>query len=77
MKRVVGSEEMGAVQPLKLGESLMVNVGTARSVGSVQWIKKAVKLKLKIPLCVEKGERIVISRQISGRWRLIGYGIVV
>jgi len=76
MKRVVGSEQMGTVQPLKLGESLMVNVGTARSVGSVQWIKKTVKLKLKIPLCVEKGERIVISRQVSGRWRLIGYGII-
>jgi len=76
MKRVVGSEEMGTVQPLKVGESLMVNVGTARSVGSVESIKRAVKLNLKIPLCVEKGERIVISRQISGRWRLIGYGIV-
>ncbi len=76
MKRVVGSEEMGTVQPLKPGETLMVNVGTARSVGSIESIKKAVKLKLKIPLCVEKRERIVISRQISGRWRLIGYGII-
>lgn len=76
MKRVVGSEEMGDVQPLKLGESLMVNVGTARSIGSVESIKKTVKLRLKIPLCVEKEERIVISRQVSGRWRLIGYGII-
>lgn len=75
MERVVGSETMGAVQPLKLGETLMVNVGTARSVGSVTSIKKTVSLRLKIPLCVEKRERIVISRQISGRWRLIGYGI--
>ncbi len=75
MERVVGSETMGEVQPLKLGETLMVNVGTARSVGSVTSIKKTVSLRLKIPLCVEKGERIVISRQISGRWRLIGYGI--
>lgn len=75
MERVVGSETMGTVQPLKLGENLMVNVGTARSVGSVTSIKKTVSLRLKIPLCVEKRERIVISRQISGRWRLIGYGI--
>jgi translation initiation factor 2 subunit 3 len=75
MERVVGSETMGTVQPLKLGENLMVNVGTARSVGSVTSIKKTVSLRLKIPLCIEKKERIVISRQISGRWRLIGYGI--
>lgn len=77
MKRVVGSEDMNAVKPLKVGESLMVNVGTARSVGPIEKIKKNVKMSLKIPLCVEKGERIVISRQISGRWRLIGYGIIV
>ena len=77
LNRVVGSEEMGTVKPLKVGESLMVNVGTARSVGPIESIKKTVKLKLKIPLCVEKKERIAISRQISERWRLIGYGIVV
>lgn len=76
MKRVVGSEEMGDVRPLKVGESLMVNVGTARSVGSIESVKKVVKLKLKLPLCVEKKERIAISRQVSGRWRLIGYGII-
>ena len=76
MKRVVGSEEMGTVKPLKVGENLMVNVGTARSVGPIASIKKTVRLRLKIPLCVEKRERIVISRQISGRWRLIGYGII-
>jgi len=76
MKRVVGSEDMATVQPLRVGESLMINVGTGRSVGVVKSIKKTVKLQLKIPLCVEKRERIVVSRQISGRWRLIGYGIV-
>lgn len=76
MKRAVGAEDMTAVQPLKVGESIMINVGTGRSVGVVKSIKKTVKLQLKIPLCVEKRERVVISRQISGRWRLIGYGIV-
>ena len=76
MKRAVGSEGMEAIQPLKAGESLMVNAGTGRSVGVVGSVKKHVKMQLKLPVCVEKGERIVVSRQISGRWRLIGYGIV-
>jgi len=77
MQRAVGSEDMATVQPVKIGENLMVNVGTGRSVGVVKSIKKTVKLQLKIPLCVEKRERIVLSRQMAGRWRLIGYGIVI
>ena len=76
MKRAVGSQRMEVVQPLKVGESLMVNVGTGRSVGAVTSIKKNVSMQLKLPVCVEKGERIAISRRIAGRWRLIGYGIV-
>lgn len=75
LERVVGAKELRAVKPVKAGESLMINVGTARSIGTVKEIKKdAIELELKIPVCVEKGERVVISRQIAGRWRLIGYG---
>ncbi len=76
LKRVVGSESMDKVQPIKPDENVMINVGTARSIGTVIQIKKTVNLKLKIPVCVEKGERVVISRQVAGRWRLIGYGII-
>jgi translation initiation factor 2 subunit 3 len=76
LERVVGSEAMAKVEPLRVGESLMINVGTSRSVGVIDQKKKTVRMRLKIPLCVEKGERVVISRQVSGRWRLIGYGIV-
>jgi translation initiation factor 2 subunit 3 len=76
LERVVGSEELGAVTPIKVGEDLMINVGTARSVGTVTSAKKdRIELKLKIPVCVEEKERIVIFRQIARRWRLIGYGI--
>jgi translation initiation factor 2 subunit 3 len=56
----------------------MINVSTARSIGTVCSIKKnRIELKLKIPICIEEKERIVISRQVSGRWRLIGFGSVV
>lgn len=77
LERVVGSEEMKKVSPIKINEELMINVGTARSIGKVVSMKKDnIELKLKIPVCIEKEERIVISRLISGRWRLIGYGSV-
>jgi translation initiation factor 2 subunit 3 len=76
LERVVGSEAMAKVEPLRVGDSLMINVGTSRSVGVIDQKKKTVHMKLKIPLCVEAGERVVLSRQVSGRWRLIGYGIV-
>lgn len=78
LERVVGSEEMKHVAPIKPNEELMVNYGTARMIGTVTAIKKKkIDLKLKMPLCVEKGERVVISRLISGRWRLIGFGSVL
>jgi len=77
LERVVGLDKTAVISPIRIGEDLMINVGTARSIGSVASIKKErVELKLKIPVCVEEKERIVISRQISGRWRLIGFGTI-
>jgi translation initiation factor 2 subunit 3 len=78
LERVVGSEELKAVVPIKINEDLLVNIGTARSVGPVTAMKKdKIELKLKIPVCVEEKERVVVSRQIAGRWRLIGWGQVL
>ena len=55
----------------------MLNVCTTRSVGTVVSVKKNnIELKLKLPVCLEEKERIVISRQVAGRWRLIGFGTV-
>jgi translation initiation factor 2 subunit 3 len=62
-------------EPIKVGEDLLINVGVARSVGSVTSVKKdRIEIKLKIPVCFRKEERIAISRQIGGRWQLVGYG---
>jgi translation initiation factor 2 subunit 3 len=78
LERLVGSAELKAVAPITINEDLMINVSTARSIGTVTSIKKnKMELKLKIPICVEEKERIVISRLVSGRWRLIGYGTIV
>jgi translation initiation factor 2 subunit 3 len=77
LERFVDSKEMGS-KNLRIGENVLINVGTARSVGEVSSSKKnQVEMKLKLPVVVEKGERVVISRQINGRWRLVGYGTVL
>src|SRR5439155_22709426 len=67
LQRVVGSEELKSVLPIKINEDLLINSGTARSIGSVTSIKREkTEMKLKIPICVEQGDRIVISRLIAG-----------
>lgn len=76
LERVVGSKELAVVEPIKVNENLMINVCTTRSVGTVSSVKKNyVEMKLRIPVCLEERERVVISRQIAGRWRLIGFGV--
>jgi translation initiation factor 2 subunit 3 len=78
LERVVGTEEMAAVTGIKPGENLMVNVGTARSLGIVKKVRgNNIEMELRIPICADKEDRVVLSRQILGRWRLIGYGEIV
>ena len=61
------------IEPIKEGEQLMLNIGTTRTVGVVTSVKKQIEMKLKLPICAEKGDRVVISRLVSDRWRLIGW----
>lgn len=78
LKRVVGTKEELEVENIKTNELLMLNVGTATTVGTVTSAREAgAEVKLKLPVCAEKGARIAISRRIGARWRLIGYGIIV
>jgi translation initiation factor 2 subunit 3 len=52
-------------------------VGTAVTVGVVSNTKKdLVETTLKRPVCADVGARIAISRQVGGRWRLIGMGVL-
>ncbi|MFW5991080.1 MAG: translation initiation factor IF-2 subunit gamma [Candidatus Nanoarchaeia archaeon] len=77
LERVVGSKEEKDVEPIKKGETLMLNVNTAATVGVVTSISKNfVECKLKLPVCAEAGSRVTISRLIGSRFRLIGYGII-
>ncbi|MEA1904269.1 MAG: translation initiation factor IF-2 subunit gamma [Candidatus Hadarchaeota archaeon] len=77
LERVVGTAKELEVKPLTTRESLMINVGTATTVGTITSARGSeADLKLKLPICAEEGTRAAISRQIEGRWRLIGYGII-
>lgn len=73
LERIVGSKQELKVEPIKLKEPLMLNVNSAATVGFVTELKKDLfHIKLKIPVCCSKDDRITISRNLAGRWRLIG-----
>ncbi|MBI2147680.1 translation initiation factor IF-2 subunit gamma [Candidatus Woesearchaeota archaeon] len=77
LERVVGAKESLDVEPIKMGEPLMLNVNAAATVGMVTSLgKNKCTCKLKLPICAEKGARVTISRRIANRFRLIGYGIL-
>jgi translation initiation factor 2 subunit 3 len=63
------------VAQIAKGERLLLNVGTAKTMGHVSDIKKKnLEASLSIPVCALPGDRVAISRNIGGRWRLIGVG---
>src|SRR3989338_1139286 len=74
---VVGAKEKLKLSPFKQYEPLMLNVGTATTVGIVQSSGKKMRLKLRRPVCADKGTKVAIARQIQNRWHLIGYGVVL
>jgi len=74
---VIGTKERLKIEPFKQYEQLMLNVGTATTVGIVQGAGKTMKLNLKLPVCTRKGDKVAIARQVQSRWHLIGYGIVL
>jgi len=77
LERVVGSQEELKVEPIKMGEVLMLNVNSAATVGQViDMSKNTVICKLRLPVCAELEARVSISRRVGTRFRLIGYGII-
>ena len=75
--RAIGTKELKEVENVRAGEALLLDVGTTITAGSVASMKgETVTLKLSRPVCVEVGARVAISRKITGRWRLIGYGTI-
>ena len=77
LERVVGTKEQTKVKQINLNETLMLHVGSAINLGKVIAAKpNSIKVKLTRPICAIDGTRVAISRKITTRWRLIGYGLI-
>jgi translation initiation factor 2 subunit 3 len=78
LERVVGTKELQKVEKINPDEALLLHIGSAVNVGKVIAIKpNIIKVKLTRPICALPGARVAISRKITSRWRLIGYGLIV
>jgi translation initiation factor 2 subunit 3 len=77
LERVVGITDEEEIGEIKTSEPLMINVGTATTVGVVTSARKNIaEVKLKRPVCAEIGSKVAISRRVGSRWRLIGVGVI-
>ncbi|NMC09683.1 MAG: translation initiation factor IF-2 subunit gamma [Methanothrix sp.] len=79
LERVVGVTDESMVEPIHSSEPLMLNVGTATTVGVVNSAREGgvVQVQLKRPVCAEIGDSVAVSRRIGARWRLIGVGTII
>ncbi|MDD5193786.1 MAG: translation initiation factor IF-2 subunit gamma [Candidatus Nanoarchaeia archaeon] len=75
---VLGVQEKIKVDNLKSNENIMLSVNTTTTIGMTRRIKgNEVEFLLKIPIVPLKGDNIGIARNISGHWRLIGFGEII
>lgn len=84
LDRIVGlkSEEEQKVPQLPKGAKIMLNIGTAKTVGTIDKSSQRgnqgkFTVDLVLPVCAKIGTRLAISVLIDRRWRLIGYGNLI
>ncbi|KAF1965665.1 eukaryotic translation initiation factor 2 gamma subunit (eif-2-gamma) [Bimuria novae-zelandiae CBS 107.79] len=71
-------EKGGLTDPLNIGDSILLHVGSAAMKGTVKKVKGGeVIVALAGPVCAEIGEAVAISRLIKGHWRLAGSGKIL
>ncbi|MEM0112021.1 MAG: translation initiation factor IF-2 subunit gamma [Fervidicoccaceae archaeon] len=76
-ERVVGLREMTTVKPIQIKEPLMLTVGTSVTLGSVSRVSSSTfTISLRKPIVALPNSRVAFSRQVLGRWRLIGWGTI-
>jgi len=75
---VVGVAKRQAVDPIKMGDALLVTAAIAKSIGVITSASpQKCEIRLKIPICAEPGAKLALARQIAGRWHLIGWGELI
>jgi len=73
-ERILTNEKLD----LYLNDMVIINAGTAMSPGTItSHDKKGFTVQLKRPFCVNKNEKISISKKSGTRWVLIGYGEII
>jgi translation initiation factor 2 subunit 3 len=80
------------IQPLRLKEVLMVNVGATSTGAQIQGLQVVAQqvpetqaagqmyfanLLLKYPVCTSVQERIALSRKLDDRWKLVGWAVIL
>lgn len=77
LERAVGTKDLLKVERINIGETLLLHVGAAVNLGKVTSTKtNIIEVKLTRPICAQPNTRVAISRKITARWRLIGYGVI-
>lgn len=77
LERTVGTQKEMEVVKIRTGERPLFTIGSMTTVGEVTSARSDhIEAKLTIPVCGEVGQRVAVSRRITGKWRLIGYGIL-
>ncbi len=75
-ERVVGTREQERVEPIRTRELLMLTIGTAVTLGIVTKVSSdRLEIVLRRPVVTLPGSKVAISRQVRGRWRLVGWGV--
>lgn len=73
----VGDIEDTKISPIKPGEYLRLNIGTAPILSRVKKSNnKTIEIKFTRPACLFNNSNVAISRRILDRWRLIGAGTI-
>ena len=61
---------------LKTNEILVLTIGAMTALGTVAGEKQGtVLVEMKMPVVIEKGQKIAVSKKEAGRWRLVAYAI--
>lgn len=77
LERVPGTKEQIKVEPLKPKETVMITAGVAVTLATVDSVGREVaSLTFRKPIVAWRGMRVAVSRQVLGRWRLVGWGHV-
>ena len=76
-KYVIGTDEKILVEPLRKGEPLRINIGSATSLGYITAVGSDwIELNLIRPIAAETGWKAALARRLNGQWRLVGVGEV-